>query len=408
MKIHVWGTDFRRSSAETRKQLYFAQEDRKEKLKEVLNFGFQDLVYLETCNRVEFYTTAPDYFCDTRPLWFQTLASVGLSEEEYYRGYHFEGKAALRHLMRVSCSLESLVVGEPQILGQIKSAMQWSKENLLVLPSLERAFQQAFEVAKNVRTLTTLSEKPVSVASLGLNELQKTEADFPLKRFVVVGRSPISLLVLQWLIKNRPQIPITWVNRRVEKLKEYPEATKASLMPLSDFLGSPPPFSHLVTATSSVNPLFDRGFFEKVDRDKKIVFDFAQPPDIDKAAMELTQNFVRHVHLEGLKAQAKENAEARSAAVSEAEHLIQNSLKDYCLEQKEAPLLRDFNAIEPKFLDELSQFVQLIQTEFPPELQPKLIKMAEKLVKKNLHCSREHLRYLLRNVTNPDEHLPGI
>jgi len=92
MKIHLWGTDFRRSSADLRKRLSIALPDRAKKLNNLKSLGFKDIVYLWTCNRVEFYTTAEDYFCDTRPLWLAVLKEFGLTEEDYYRGYHFEGK----------------------------------------------------------------------------------------------------------------------------------------------------------------------------------------------------------------------------------------------------------------------------------------------------------------------------
>ncbi len=106
MKLHLWGTDFRRSTPEMRQKLFRAPEQRVEFLRELLSMGFEDLVYLHTCNRVEFYTTGKDYFTDTRPQWLKLLKHIGLSEEDFYRGYHLEGKSALRHMLRVSSSLE--------------------------------------------------------------------------------------------------------------------------------------------------------------------------------------------------------------------------------------------------------------------------------------------------------------
>ena len=132
------------------------------------------MVYLSTCNRVEFYTTAKDHFQDTRSLWLACLAQFGLTEEDYYKGYHVEGKSAVRHLMRVASSLESLVIGEPQILGQLKEALNWTKEQgFPVDPSLEKTFNIAFETAKRVRSTTSIGEKPVSVATLGLQHLHE-------------------------------------------------------------------------------------------------------------------------------------------------------------------------------------------------------------------------------------------
>ena len=105
-----------------RQKLYLDPGLRDEKLRALAKYGFQDLIYIYTCNRVEFYTTAPNYYTDTRSQWMQLLAHFGLGEEAFFRGYHLEGKSAVRHLLRVATSLESLVLGEAQILGQLKEA----------------------------------------------------------------------------------------------------------------------------------------------------------------------------------------------------------------------------------------------------------------------------------------------
>jgi glutamyl-tRNA reductase len=406
MRLHLWGTDFRRSSPELRAKLYRAPEAREKTVRDLLALGFDDLVYLSTCNRVEFFTTARDFFSDTRPLWLKLLGYFGLDEEAFYRGYHLEGKSAVRHLLRVSSSLESMVIGEPQILGQLKEAVRWTKESQLPLErSLERTFHLAFETAKKVRASTAIGERPVSVATLGLKYLQAHEAQYPLRRVVVVGRSPISVLTVQWLQKNRPQSPILWINRTVDALRAIPESAGTELMALEAFLREPPAFSHLITATGATTAIFDGPFFERVAarsaQPRALIFDFAQPPDVERGAP--CECVATVLHLEDFLEEARENASARARAVWEAEQIIEMALRDHCLEQKEAPVLRDFNRVEPSLWEELSQALQAIETDFPPEMQPKLKKWAEKLVKKNLHHSREHLRTVLRQVTEPEE-----
>ncbi|NBT60075.1 hypothetical protein EBT16_14990, partial [bacterium] len=224
MKLHLWGTDFRRSSAELRKRLAFSAEERNEQIRKLLSLGFQDLVYLATCNRVEFYTTIPDYFSDSRSLWITLLKSLGLEEDVFYKGYHLEGKSAVRHLIRVASSLESLVVGESQILGQLKECLFLTKEaGLPVKNALERSFHLAFETAKKVRAETALGEKSVSVVSLGLDHLREMQERIPLEQAVVVGRGSTSISVIHWLRKNHPEVPILWVNRNLEVLDQFAE-----------------------------------------------------------------------------------------------------------------------------------------------------------------------------------------
>lgn len=402
MRIHLWGTDYRRGKPELRKQLYLPQEERGEFLRDLLSVGFTDVVYLATCNRIEFYTTAKDPFFDTRPLWKKLLQKRGLASEAFFEGYHVEGKAALRHLLRVASSLESLVIGEPQILGQLKDAVHWSKiAGLPVSPSLDRCFQLAFETAKRVRSETSIAERPVSVASLGIEHLLRLESENPLQRAVVVGRSPISVLVIQWLKKNRPACPIVWVNRDIEKLKVFSESDHCELVSLKDFLNYPPSFTHLFTATASPDPVFTGEFWRKIESGRKMVLDFAEPSDVSDCDSIRDLSIVQ---LSDLREEARQNAEARSRGVEEAERVIEEALRGYFLQQKEAPILKDYNTVEPTFIDELERAWELIKSDFPEELHPRLRKWAEALVRRNIHLSREHLRSILRRVSEPAEY----
>ena len=98
---------------------------------------------------------------DTHRQWLGLIEQFGLADTDYYRGYHFEGKSAIRHLLKVACSLESLVIGEPQILGQLKEAYEWTKNSDLPLTSdLERALQLANQTAKRVRSENASKGKP--------------------------------------------------------------------------------------------------------------------------------------------------------------------------------------------------------------------------------------------------------
>lgn len=397
MKIHLWGTDFRRSTGDFRRKLCLPVEQRAAKMRQLLALGFHDLVYLWTCNRIEFYTTAENHFVDLKPLWKKMLATLDLPEEAYYQGYHLEGKSALRHLVRVASSLESLVVGEPQILGQLKESVQWTKENHFPLdPSLDRMFQFAFEAAKRVRTETKIAEKPVSVASLGLRYFEECEPVLPAKKVVVVGRGPISQTVVQWFRKNRPQVPVHWVNRRRELIADLargisPEVTTQSL---GDFLRAPGSFSHLFTATSSLEPVFTKNFLNAIPQ-HALLFDFGEPHDVEKADCDCA----KVIHLEDLAEEACRNGLDRAGAVKEAEALIEQVLKDYILARKQAPILKEFSRIEANIEQLLIETFRLIENDFPETLHTDLKKLAEKLVKKNFHHSREHLRLVLREMT---------
>lgn len=396
MKLHVWGTDFRRSDSAFRQKLYIPVEKREAALRDLMaQSGLHDVVYLATCNRIEFYTSASSFYECTREKWERLLGALGLPEQDFYRGYHLEGKSALRHLLRVASSLESLVLGEPQILGQLKDAYRFAKDKSFPLgPCVERAFTLAFAVAKEVRTDTPVGAKPVNVAALALRRLESMESQYPLEKVVVVGRSPMSRTVIQWMKKNRPSVPLLWVNRSVEKLQELTEAEGLELGKLEDFLRSPGDFSHLFTATSASEPVFLPEFFGRLDWKQRLVFDFAEPQDV-WIPEGCTDYPVELVRLENLEKEARANRESRRQAVRQAQGRIDRAIRDHFHRAKQAPVLRDFNTVELKFLEELERAVEALSEDFSQELQQKIHRWGEKLVKKNLHNSREHLRLIL-------------
>ncbi len=399
MLLHLWGIDFRRSTGEFRSRLYFAEPERKAAVQSMLAVGFRDLAYVATCNRVEFYTTARDGYADTRPLWLALLAKLGLDDDAFYRGYHLEGKAALRHLLRVASSLESLAVGEPQILGQLKSTLAATRAWGLPLErDLEHAFAFAFETAKKVRTLSGIGEKPISAATLGLRRFETSEVTCPATHVVVVGRSPISTQVLDWFGKHRPRVPVTWVNRDVERIARLPQGSRVALGALADFVDRPPAFSHLFTATASPLPIFTRAFFERLTPRPRALFDFAQPPDIEPGALAGTASTL--VRLEDLLEEARQNALDRARAVATAEEIVDASLREFFLAQKEAPILRDFSRIEG---DLCTQATRALATFDAGACDPAARQAwMERVLRRHLHDAREHLRRVLRTPTEAD------
>jgi len=403
MLIHVWGTDFRRSHSDLRSHLFLKPEMRKQMVERlIMEAGLLDLVYLATCHRVEFYTTAPDHFLDMRPRWLKMLKALGSSEEDYYRGYHLEGKSAMRHLFRVASSLESMAVGESQILGQLKESLRWTDEQgFAVEVDLRRAFSSAFEIAKRVRTETEIGARSVSVASLALESFQQWESRVAPTSVAVVGRGPISLCVLRWLLENRPGLKIHWVNRTVSALSEFAESKKVEVHSLESFLSDPAAFNYLFTATGAGAPLFDQTFLESLEPQARVFFDLAQPDDIGFGVFDCDCHSI--VRLDDLQQVARVNIESRSESIGLAEKMIEDSLRAFCRTQKEGPVIRQFSAVEPELMASLAQVFELIEEEFPPEFHARLKVWAEKLVRRNLHQSREHLRTVLRHVASSPE-----
>lgn len=399
MRLHVWGSDFRRSDAEFRAKLLLGSS-RKEKKTALLELGFRDLVYLSTCNRVEFYTSASDPFEDLTVRWQKLLEVLGLTRSDFYRGYCFEGKSAVRHLMRVSASLESMVVGEPQILGQIKAALQESIDDGIALDrETRRCFELALSCAKRIRSETEIGQGNVSVTSHAMNQIRGR-----CSRVVIVGRGPTSLSALRAVASLEGVSEILWVNRTVEALNdetldrlEISIAARARIqrMSLSQFLTSPPDFDCLVTATASTEPMFSGSFFEKLrtplQSPRRILVDLAQPPDIDRhATLPLGTQLIGLEELEKL---TVESEQSRLLSIHQADSLVESMLREYCLSRKTAPLLSEFSKVEASLVESARVFATSLEGELSSGLQTgALAKSLESLSRKQLHLSKEHLK----------------
>jgi glutamyl-tRNA reductase len=207
----------------------------------------------------------------------------------------------------------------------------------------------------------------------------------------------MSRSVLSWLLKEKKHSQITWVNRNIEKLKEHPESQQVNLVTLEEFCEAPISFSHLFTATASEDPVFDAPFLGKLNQEQKVIFDFAEPPDVDSEACSGLPS-IRLVRMSDLKEAAKENKDFRREEAARAEKIIEESMQEYFLEQKEAPVLREFIGVEGQFRSEMKEWLSDWQNQFPAEWHSSLNKLAEHLLKKNLHLSREQLKSALRKV----------
>jgi len=169
MTIIALGINHKTASVELREKVAFSPEQMSEALQQLSGHAdFNEAVIVSTCNRTEIYCSLEQSNSQALLAW---LASFhGLDEHELSKNiYCHQGDAAINHLMRVACGLDSLVLGEPQILGQIKQAYHSAKTHDAVGVKFDRLFQKTFSVAKQVRTDTDIGASAVSVAFAAVN-----------------------------------------------------------------------------------------------------------------------------------------------------------------------------------------------------------------------------------------------
>ncbi|KZY29206.1 MULTISPECIES: glutamyl-tRNA reductase [unclassified Oleiphilus] len=282
-----------------------------------------EAVILSTCNRTEIYC-AGNHAIDVSMLqtWLADYHCVN-SEDLENCSFVYDGKDAIVHLMRVAAGLDSLVLGEPQILGQLKSAYASAQEYQAVQGKLGRLFEHCFSVAKKVRTDTAIGENPVSVAAAAVNMARQLFSDFSDNTALLIGAGKTTELVARHL-KQSGIKKIIIANRtlaRAQDLSSLVEGEAALLGDIPDLLIDA---DIVIASTASSLPILGKGAVERALKHRKhrpfFMVDIAVPRDIEPQVGELSDVYLYTV--DDLKDVIDENVKNREGAAQEAERMI--------------------------------------------------------------------------------------
>jgi len=304
-----------------------------EKLSTLKNqFELEELLYLATCNRVTYFffsekklnpSFATDFLEKANPSFYPTFSN-GLRSGITL----LEGEEALEHLLDVASSIDSMVVGEREILRQLRTAYTQSKEWNLTGDHMRMAERLAVETAKKVYSETRIGEKPVSVVSLAIQKLLAT--NFPKNgKLLLVGAGQTNLLVSKFLKKHEFQ-NVTVFNRSIEKANSLANMLDGEALLLSELENYSGGFDGIIICTGSDKAIIDDKLYSALlqgDTTRKLIIDLAIPNNVEKSVVE---NFnVNYIEIEGLKNLAKENLSFRSQEVAKAKELIAEKLAEF-------------------------------------------------------------------------------
>ena len=244
--------------------------------------------------------------------------------------YIHEDQAAIAHMMRVASGLDSMVLGEPQILGQLKDSYDLAKKENLLGTGLELLFQQVFATAKQVRTETGIGTNPVSVAYAAVSLAQRIFADLKTSTALLIGAGETIELVARHL-KNAGVAKMIIANRTVERAQALADEVQGRAVALSEIPHQLEKADIVISSTAAPLPILGKGMVEralKVRRHKPIfMVDIAVPRDIEPQVGELDDIFLFTV--DDLKEVIEENLAARREAAEEAELLISKSVQAF-------------------------------------------------------------------------------
>lgn len=285
--------------------------------------GVDEAFVLTTCNRTEIYYVADSPDVGTAAVESVLIGYTPAAAELFGKqGYRYAGFAAIHHLFRVAASLDAMVVGEPQIFGQVKSAYEEACAGGVVGPVVHRVVQQAFTAAKTVRHATGIALHPVSVASVAVELAEQIFGSLAECAVAVLGVGEMSLQVIRYLQSHDVQ-RITVVNRTTERAAKVAEEYRVTMTPWMAMATVVAAADIVVTATAAEAPIIDRAVLASMRRQRRrpmFLIDIAVPRNIHPDVAGLEEVYL--YDLDDLQAIAGRNLAARREEVARAEALV--------------------------------------------------------------------------------------
>ncbi|OOZ40668.1 glutamyl-tRNA reductase [Solemya elarraichensis gill symbiont] len=291
--------------------------------------GAEEAVILSTCNRTEIYASVNDSSIDALSEWICDFHSIEKTQLTPYLYAHTD-KDCVTHLMRVASGLDSLVLGEPQILGQVKDAYQISVSTKSSGKMLDRLFQHSFSVAKQVRTDTAIGSSPVSVAFAAVNLAKQIFADLSEQTALLIGAGETIELAARHLHQQGIK-HIIIANRTIEKAAALASEFEGYAIGLQDLPAHLAEADIVIASTASPLPILGKGMVESALKTRKhqpiFMVDIAVPRDIEAEVGKLEDIYLYTV--DDLETVIEENKQSRMLAAEEAAEIIEQQTHNF-------------------------------------------------------------------------------
>ena len=403
MHLFLLGVSHRTAPVDLRERLDFSSGDLSAAAEQIAaRPSMTESVVLSTCNRSEIYTATMDP-ARAREELVSFLSDYHHVPPQTFQPHLFalENSAAVAHLFRVAAGLDSLVVGEPQILGQVKDAYQSSASRRCVGPVLSNAFRWSFGVGKRVRTETAVGEGAVSVSFAAVALARKIFGHLNGRRVLVIGAGEISSLTAQHLrAQGVGDIVITSrTHAHAEALAGEVAGTAVPWDGMANALGSA---DIVITATGSQRPIVRRPHLEATKGHRRtapvFIIDIAVPRDVDPAVGEIEQVFLYNI--DDLQSIVEENLSKRAAEVERAESIVNEEVTKFMAWQRSRSAVPTIVALRQRFeairMSELQRLEGKIGP-LTPEARARVDDVTRLIVEKLLIEPTEQLKAL------PDE-----
>jgi len=387
---------YKNSDLEVREKLTYPNDKSVEACLVKLNSSkdINESILISTCNRMEIFASCADTKNAKKHIFEMLSQRAGLSVEELEnRADIYDDSSAIYHIFKVASSLDSMVIGETQIAGQLKDAFRFSYDKGYCDKKIARAIRSAFKCAAKVRNATDISSKPVSVASVAVSKLKSTLDNLDGRKTLIIGVGEMSEITAKHLISANADVYI--MNRTKDKAKTLAQECGAKVVEYGKLDSAVNEFEIIFTATSSNTPIITNDIIEKCDFER-YWFDMAVPRDIicsdDKGINLFTVDDITSI--------VDENKSLRENEARKAHGIVGRSVVEFF------EWLDTLN-VEPMIKEIYQKAYKVAEIEssravkkgfIPKEYEAEVRKMAEQTLKRFLHDMITQMR---ENSTEP-------
>ncbi|MEC7548114.1 MAG: glutamyl-tRNA reductase [Pseudomonadota bacterium] len=372
MTIWALGINHKTAPVAVRERVAFDPASMSDILKDLRQLrSVSEVVVLSTCNRTEIYCTADEQCPELVTRWLEQNHEIAQSDLDASL-YALTDDEAVAHTMKVASGLDSLVLGEPQILGQMKSAYAVAQDAGTVGSELGRLFRQTFSIAKRVRTDTAIGQNPVSVAFAAVRMAQHIFADMRHSRALLIGAGETIELVARHLRQAGVE-HIILANRTLARGQNLAREVHAEAVLLEDIPIVLPDADIVISSTASPLPILGKGMVEKALKRRRhkpmFMVDIAVPRDIEPEVGSLADVYLYSV--DDLRGIIEENVRSREDAAQQANELISAGVEHYMRELKALDAVSTLtdvrNYVESVRDEQLEKAIKQIQNGGDPE-----------------------------------------
>lgn len=392
MSIVAVGINHKTAPVAVREKISFNPDKLSVALQEMLSLvQCKEAAILSTCNRTELYLVASEKYDITQEkviAWLEHHHNVPASTIIPSLYWHSD-QQAVNHMMRVACGLDSLVLGEPQILGQMKQAYSQAKAAGSMALVMDRLFQRTFGVAKQVRTETEIGSSAVSVAFAAVNLAKHIFASLEKAKVLLVGAGETIELVAKHLYENKVG-HITVANRTLNRAEDMAKQVGADVITLAQIPQHMADADIVISSTGSTLPLIGKGMVEQALAKRKhrpvFMVDLAVPRDIEEQVSDLEDVFLYTV--DDLQSIIAQNMENRRKAAIEAEAIVNHQTSGFMSWLRGLNTQDTVVSYRKQCLSErdvlLEKALQQLQSDKAPEAV--IAELATKLTNKLMHA----------------------